>query len=209
MFLMLGSFLPIVLMDRLVLQHTMENRAKQVEKVYEIKKQILDLKSSEQQIIINHAFDRNKDIRKTIAELTGQIGKLDERLKDFTIKFIPPKAIPTSLKHVLELQEWLRFEKLTHLEPTPLFQTLQGEEKQGKPQKNPDLITEEGNVFIHTFILEFSGDYHSTLEYLQRLEELPWQFFWESVEIKMDRYPQANVTLTLQTLSLERSLMGI
>jgi MSHA biogenesis protein MshJ len=206
MFLLIGSFVPFFLLDQLLLQPTISSQADSVKKVYQIRTQILNLKTSEQEAIIKHAFNPDKDNQRQIDSISTQIVKLDTRLKDFTINFASPGEIPKILNNILSLQEWLQFEGLSHLDPVPLFKPKGDGPGEGQ---NSNLITEDGNVFIHTFIFEFSGGYLSIINYLERLEKLPWKFFWEAIDIKMENYPNARVILTLQTLSLQKGIMGI
>lgn len=45
------------------------------------------------------------------------------------------------------------------------------------------------------------GTYFTALDYLQRLEELPWRLFWDSLEYDVDQYPEGKMVLKLHTLS--------
>lgn len=65
----------------------------------------------------------------------------------------------------------------------------------GEPQTSPSMITQ------HTIQLDFLGNYFSSIDYLARLEKLPWHVYWDTLEYKVLKYPQAEVIVKLYVLS--------
>ena len=57
--------------------------------------------------------------------------------------------------------------------------------------------------------IEFKGSYLSTLEYLQALNKLPWKFYWDSLELKVDKYPVSTIVITVHTLSFHEGWIGV
>jgi MSHA biogenesis protein MshJ len=57
--------------------------------------------------------------------------------------------------------------------------------------------------------MEIRGGYLSTLRYLEELEDLPWRFFWKSLNYEVLEYPEARVVLTVETLSLREGWIGV
>jgi MSHA biogenesis protein MshJ len=55
-------------------------------------------------------------------------------------------------------------------------------------------------AFEHGIIIKFQGDFLSTMNYLQALEELGWRIFWDKLEYKVIKYPRAETTLQIHTL---------
>jgi len=64
-------------------------------------------------------------------------------------------------------------------------------------------------VYKHGVELVVKGNYTDLTQYLTRLEGLPWQMFWGKAELKVEEYPKAALTLTLFTLSLDKTWLRI
>lgn len=65
------------------------------------------------------------------------------------------------------------------------------------------------NAFEHGIIIKFSGDYFSTMQYLQALEKLKWKLFWDQLEYKVIQYPLAEITLQIHTISAESDWINV
>ena len=55
---------------------------------------------------------------------------------------------------------------------------------------------------MHSVVLVMQGQYLDVLAYLQALEGLPWQFYWQSLELDATHYPMTQVTVRLGTVSM-------
>lgn len=71
------------------------------------------------------------------------------------------------------------------------------------PPKEVLLPKSNLKVFEHGVMIKFSGDYFSTMNYLQAIEKLPWKIFWDKLEYKVTQYPTAEITLYIHTVSIE------
>jgi len=47
------------------------------------------------------------------------------------------------------------------------------------------------------------------LNYLAALEKMPAQMFWGEISFSVDKYPDAVLTLTLYTLSLDKTWLTV
>ena len=112
------------------------------------------------------------------------------------------------LTSVLDSQEGLTLIKVENRPPEALTDALTtvssvGEAAQGAVQSIGF------QVFRHGLILEFQGDYFSTLRYLMFLEAMDESFFWDSFEFEQTEWPEARVRLELHTLSSEEGFVGV
>ncbi len=64
-------------------------------------------------------------------------------------------------------------------------------------------------IYRHPLRLEFEGDYFEVLAYLAELEAGDWKLGWRALEYVVDEYPRASVTLEIETLSMEKSWIGV
>ncbi|RKZ51772.1 MAG: hypothetical protein DRR16_05425 [Candidatus Parabeggiatoa sp. nov. 3] len=62
-------------------------------------------------------------------------------------------------------------------------------------------ISPSAKVFKHSLRLEFSGHHKEILAYIRFLEDLPWKFYWDELDIVINDYPSSHFTLTLYTFS--------
>lgn len=68
-----------------------------------------------------------------------------------------------------------------------------------------DLVTVlTGDLYQYNIVLDFVSDYFSTVDFLKKIEKLPWHIYWDSLEYKVTEYPKANVKLKLHMLSDEK-----
>jgi MSHA biogenesis protein MshJ len=56
-------------------------------------------------------------------------------------------------------------------------------------------------LFQHTTTLVIGGGYTDLFRALQRMEQLPWLLNWSALDYQVVEYPQAELTLTLITVS--------
>ena len=64
-------------------------------------------------------------------------------------------------------------------------------------------------AYRHGFRIRFVGSYLKTIDYLHALEALPWRFFWDAVEIDVKDHPEAEGSIVVYTLSLDRSWIDV
>jgi MSHA biogenesis protein MshJ len=69
------------------------------------------------------------------------------------------------------------------------------------PAKETSPTQSNSKVFEHEIMIKFSGDYFSTMSYLQAIEKLKWKIFWDKLEYKVIQYPMAEITLHIHTIS--------
>ena len=64
-------------------------------------------------------------------------------------------------------------------------------------------------LFKHGVKITVRGSYLDLLQYLSELEQLPTQMFWGEAEMKVEKHPEAVLTLTVYTLSLDKTWLKI
>lgn len=157
--------------------------------------------------------DPDSFARSRLAELQTETMAVDNRLNDVFGQLIPPKEMSLVLITILQRETSLRLTNLQNLQAESLLSTtvnavpLVGP----APAEIVSSLTEEAGlqVFKHGFRMEFEGDYLETIRYLQSLEELNSNFFWESLTYEVDEYPSGRIRLNIFTLSTERGWIGV
>lgn len=136
--------------------------------------------------------------------LRGRIAGLDRRLRRYTSNLISPTVMVRVLQRMLRREPGLRLVAVRSLPATPLLEKPVGNGV--KTGKGP---AAQAGIYKHGLILEFDGTFPATLRYLEALEALPWQLFWDRMDYQVQHYPHARVTITVHTLSLDAGWIGV
>lgn len=144
--------------------------------------------------------DPNTELRRQIEAERELVQKVQMRLEDATRELISPQDMARFLEQLLVQDEQLTMLRLQTLNVEPLL-----------TDESDDDSTSSLQTVLHRhgFAIEFSGGYLATLRYLESLEALPWQFFWDSVDYEVLDYPKSVVRLKLHTLSLSEDWIGV
>jgi len=66
-----------------------------------------------------------------------------------------------------------------------------------------DVVT--GDMYVHTLEVKFQADYFSTIQYLSRLEKLPWHVYWDSLQYRVQTYPKGDVIIKFHIFTTQQS----
>ena len=113
------------------------------------------------------------------------------------------------LENVLASSRGVRFLGLNGLGTSPLIDKDPGDPEPDQDAAPPETGQGLQAAFKHGLKLEVSGSYLDTLKVLRKLESLPWTFFWESVDLQVQEYPEAKTEITVFTLSWQRAWIGV
>lgn len=141
--------------------------------------------------------DPNKFANDRLAVIAREQSRLNVDISRLTENFISPSSMTRILQSVLEQQSGLELISFQNSAAAPLRVGVADENEMN------------GQVFVHGLVLEFQGDFFSTLKYLRFLEEISGSFFWDSVSFKKVAWPEALVTLEIHTLSASEGFIGV
>jgi len=171
-----------------------------------IDKQIVSLTTQTQQLesqvtLLKSKRTRDPDFqeKQKIKLLNEQIANLNVRLKEKMHGLIEPKQMAKVLEVVLAQNTDLKLQRVQSLGAEPLspIKTKEGED--------PQVL----GIYRHGLQIEFKGSYLSTLKYLKALDDLPWNFYWDVLELNVDKYPVSTIVITVHTLSFHEGWIGV
>lgn len=138
------------------------------------------------------AQDPNYVIEKKQAKLQDDVKKLDEELGIYSKQLLTAKSMMKALKAITLKADGV---KITGVKITGV-DVLPDEKEQA---------TEDSQVplYRHGVQLQFISDYFATTAYLEKIEQIPWRLFWDKLDYRVGKYPNAKVTLVIHTLSEE------
>ena len=171
-----------------------------------IDKQIVGLQSQTKQLesqilILKTKKNRDPDFqeKQKIKLLNEQLSNINVHLKEKMHGLIEPKQMAKVLEVVLAQNTDLKLQRVQSLGAVPLAPV---KAKEGEK-------TEDLGIYRHGLQIEFRGSYLSTLNYLKALDELPWNFYWDILELNVDKYPTSNIVITVHTLSFHKGWIGV
>jgi len=144
--------------------------------------------------------DPNALLRTERSALAVELDGLDENLAAALERFVAPERMPELLKDVIRHHDGLQLKRIASLPVEPIVI----EQSEEVDEDNPAPV-----IYRHPLRLEFEGNYFEVLAYLNELESGDWRLGWRSLSYVVEDYPIAVVTLEIETLSRNRSWIGV
>lgn len=160
----------------------------------ELGTEIADLDRQARQVVQQANLDPDLEERRLLEALQRQQEGLDQRIAEVVSGLLSPPEMALALEQVLDENRSLKFVAMENLPVRPVLD---------EPQQAASM-----GLYRHGLRVRLEGDYLSTLNYLRALEALEWNFYWDSIELSMEAYPNAQITLTVHTLSLDEGWIG-
>ena len=194
--------LVVSLVDSLVLEPLLDKQKKisaqvvqQQEKMKEVQAQIANLIQARQ-------ADANSPQRERIRVLRQQIADGDAYLKNRRDKLVPPEKMAQLLEQVLNKNGRLQ---LVALDTLPVSLLVEPSADMAVAQ----MAGPEKQIYKHGVKITVRGSYADLVQYLTALEKLPTQMFWGVAKMNVIQHPTVELTLTLYTLSLDKTWLQV
>ncbi len=152
------------------------------------------------------AKDPNARLNDERSALGSELEMLNADLGSELERFVPPEKMPELLKDVIRHHDGLKLKRMASLPVEPILleaPTADEPVETDEPAEPPPAI------YRHPLRLEFEGGYFQVLAYLAELEASDWKFGWRHLSYEVGEYPTAIVTLEIETLSREKSWIGV
>jgi len=166
--------------------------------------QRVQLANLQSQLVTLQSPGRDPDVL-AHAELDGlhkQLGELAERMRVKESALVPPERIPTLLEEMVGKRDGLRLLQLRTLPPEPLLENEGARADKGEKRA-------AGGLYRHGVEVRLEGDYAGLTRYLERLEKVPMRLIWGSVSLSAEAHPRLVLTLTVYSLSLDKTWLVI
>jgi MSHA biogenesis protein MshJ len=159
--------------------------------------------------------DPDKADKMRLQQLHQQAAQMRNSLLSSQKSLVAPDKIPALLESILKKNRKLTLVSLRTLEVSSLADATEKKSDQkglagaaAKPEKEntPDGMDA---VYNHAVEITLKGSYLDIMSYLQQLEAMPWQLYWDKAEFKVIEYPDAVLTLTLSTMSLDKKWLNL
>lgn len=139
-----------------------------------------------------------------LATLVAQREQLDEQLRQVGSALVRPEEMNGLLEHLLERHAGLRLVSLkTQAPQSVLHEKEAAKDADGKP------VERSFDLYRHGVEIRLEGSYGQLQAYLAQLEALPQRLLWGQLNYRVIDYPRAEMTLTVYTLSPDKTWLTL
>jgi len=194
-----AAFLVVSAADALLLAPLLARQKQLSSQVVQQQETMKDIQAQIAALMQAKQADASYPQRERIRLLRQQIADGEVYLKDRRDKLVPPDRMAALLEQVLGRNANLQLVAMNTLPVTPFIE----------PQADAAVGSHEPQMFKHGVTITVRGSYADVLQYLTSLERLPTRMFWGTAKMNVIRHPTLELTLTLYTLSLDRTWMQV
>ena len=198
----MAAVIVVTLVNSLMLDPLLARRKALSQRTVQDQGKIAEMQTQIQDMVAAYGGDPDAPARARLQALQTQFAQLAEELQAMQKGLVPPDRMTQLLQDILKRQGRLQLVALKTLPATGLT----GEQ----PKAGAAAATSaEKLVYMHGVEITVEGSYADLLDYLAQLERLPWQMFWGKVSLEVKQHPVATLTLTLYTLSLDKTWLSV
>lgn len=139
--------------------------------------------------------DPDAEARVKLQQLQQQLAQQAPRIRSIEASLVPAEKMADFLKHLLARGHALQLISLKTLPPETADKDAAG--------------NAAGHLYKHGVEIVLAGRFADIVAYLDDLEAAPQKLVWEKLELKSEEYPRSIVTLTLYTISLDKTWLVI
>jgi MSHA biogenesis protein MshJ len=198
----LASLINVLFLDPLLTRQKILSVqvVQQQEKMKEVRAQLESLLQAKRN-------DASSPLRQRLAQLQQQISEGEHYIKGRSDRLVPSDKMADLLGQMLNKNGHLQLVDLQTLPVTPLMGQGDSKANGGNADHVPAALGKQ--VFKHGVRITVRGSYPDMLEYLEALEHMRAQMFWGRAQLDVTQYPVAELTLTVYTLSLDKTWLVV
>lgn len=199
-----AAFVVIALINATLLDPLLAKQKTLSAKVVQQQEKMKELQAQMQGLLQAKSDDDHSPLRNRLAQLKQQLQTQDGYLQSRRDRLVEPNKMAGLLEQVLSKNDKLQLVALKTLPVSLLIGQPQAAEGAAQPVTNG-----QKQIFKHGVQITVRGGYLDLLQYLTVLEKLPAQMFWGEASLSVEKYPDAVLTLTLYTLSLDKTWLTV
>ena len=155
--------------------------------------------------------DPDEANKRKLAEVDAQRKSAYAALANMQQGLVAPDRMTQVLRDLLSQNAGLKLVSIKTLPVAPLIEDGKPAEAGAKPQAQATGKTQVTNLglYKHGVKISVEGNYTDLVAYLAALEKMPWRVYWGGVNLSAQEYPNSRLTLTLYTLSLDKTWLSV
>ncbi len=195
------AFALVFLVNRFVLEPQLSRQKQLAAQASQDRARTNEVRVLIEQRIKAREIDPDAAERARLQALTGQYAQMQDRLLGLHQGLVPPERMATLLEDILKRHGGLRLLTLKTLPAVAVNQQGDTNTAAAAPAA--------AAIYRHGVEITVQGSYPDMLRYMNELEAMPWQLFWGRATLAVEAYPQATLTLTMYTLSLDKTWLNL
>jgi MSHA biogenesis protein MshJ len=162
-------------------------------------------------VVQENSPNSNSPLRIQLNRVRQELEEGNAFLKSNRDHLVQPEKMAAHLRQLLGRNSRLQLLELQTLAVAPLIKEVaeKSSDPSGIVPPPPTQTALDKQVFKHGVQLTVRGSYLDLLKYLGDLEKLPQQMYWAKAQMNVVKYPAAELTLVLYTLSLDKAWLQI
>lgn len=141
-----------------------------------------------------------------LAALKSEQDGLDKQLQQFGAALVRPEDMNGLLEGLLARHRGLRLVSLKTLAPQSVLREVPADAAKPGDGKVAERVFD---LYRHGVEIRLEGHYGEIKAYLAQLEKLPQRLLWGGLSYRVIDHPRAELTLTVYTLSPERTWLAL
>lgn len=154
--------------------------------------------------------DPNAPTRARLAELQQKLVQTRTAMQGLQENLVPADKMSRLLQDVLGQSRGLKLVSLKTLPVGGLLDEIDNPEKAAAAAPAEGAPAPAGPViYRHGVEIAVVGKYADLAQYLIAVEKLPWRVLWGKAQMRVDTWPNATLSITLFTLSTDKTWLSI
>ena len=199
------AFMVVTLINATLLDPLLARQKMLSAQVVQQQEQMKGLQAQMQSLLQAKQDDEHSPLRNRLAQLKQQLQAQDGYLQSRRDRLVEPNKMAGLLEQVLAKNGRLQLIALKTLPVSLLVKKPQAASGTAQPAASSG----QKQIFKHGVQITVRGGYLDLLQYLAALEKMPAQMFWGEANLIVDKYPDSVLTLTLYTLSLDKTWLTV
>jgi len=204
-------FLLLFLVNYLLLDPLMARQKTMRTQVMQQHEMLLQAQMQIATMVQDNSSNSSSPQQAQIKQFKAEMAEGNAYLQNSRERLVQPEKMAEHLRQLLSRNSRLILVSLQTMPVAPLLE--QSEDKSFKKAQAVKASTASSlvdkQVFKHGVQLTVRGNYLDLLQYLNALEKLPQQMYWAKAQLAVTQYPASELSLTLYTLSLEKTWLQI
>lgn len=156
------------------------------------------------------AVDPDRANRARLAAIKASSAALANQLRSVHNSLVAPEGIAPLLERMLKANARLHLLGVKSLPVIPYNGSFHVDPSQAGAAVAAAGAAGSGRaIYAHGVELTVRGNYLDMVDYMDALEAMPSQLFWGKAQLEVEAYPDARLSLTLYTLSLDQKWMSL
>lgn len=177
---------------------------------------IAEMQTEIQQKVKSQADDPDSANKELLKKLQQQSQQMHADLLGLNNVLVKPENMASVLEDILKRNGKLRLISLNTLPVSSLTSAAPNDAKipaekiaVSVASATAQSVADTSQIYKHGVEIMVQGKYPDMMSYMSALEAMPWQLFWGKAKMHVETYPEATLSLTLFTLSLDKKWLNL